>query len=151
WWGPRSSKPAEGLNKALCGFDSHTLPLRNAPFAGPTLLCSTRPMWTTLLPIESTSYCDISSYDDSHRFLRYLIDRNHRAGSNSLMEQRGSHAAHLGGGRLSRHDTGVLLVAATVGARCPRGQRRPLRAGTGESLPTRRRPGGHRHARHGWS
>src|SRR5205814_892058 len=27
WWGPWSSKPVEGLNKALCGFDSHTLPL----------------------------------------------------------------------------------------------------------------------------
>jgi hypothetical protein len=26
WCGPRSSKPVEGLNKALCGFDSHTLP-----------------------------------------------------------------------------------------------------------------------------
>src|SRR4051812_3987526 len=26
WWRPRSSKPVEGLNKALCGFDSHTLP-----------------------------------------------------------------------------------------------------------------------------
>ena len=28
WWGPWSSKPVEGLNKALSGFDSHTLPLR---------------------------------------------------------------------------------------------------------------------------
>ncbi len=27
WWGPWSSKPVESLNKALCGFDSHTLPL----------------------------------------------------------------------------------------------------------------------------
>lgn len=27
WWWPWSSKPVEGLNKALCGFDSHTFPL----------------------------------------------------------------------------------------------------------------------------
>ena len=27
WCWPWSSKPGEGLNKALCGFDSHTLPL----------------------------------------------------------------------------------------------------------------------------
>jgi hypothetical protein len=27
WWGPWSSKPVAGLNKARCGFDSHTLPL----------------------------------------------------------------------------------------------------------------------------
>src|SRR5207253_4927967 len=33
WWGPWSSKPVEGLNKALSGFDSHTLPLSIfAPF-----------------------------------------------------------------------------------------------------------------------
>src|SRR5437016_2259995 len=27
WWGPWSSKPVAGLNKARSGFDSHTLPL----------------------------------------------------------------------------------------------------------------------------
>ncbi len=31
WWGPWSSKPVGGLNKALCGFDSHTLPLFRPP------------------------------------------------------------------------------------------------------------------------
>ena len=38
WWGPRSSKPVEGLNKALCGFDSHTLPLSH-----PVILVSRTP------------------------------------------------------------------------------------------------------------
>jgi hypothetical protein len=41
WWGPWSSKPAEGLNKALSGFDSHTLPLailsRGPKQAGPVV------------------------------------------------------------------------------------------------------------------
>jgi hypothetical protein len=48
WRRPWSSKPVEGLNKALSGFDSHTLPINRLVEKSTSLLSIVNPEnWTT--------------------------------------------------------------------------------------------------------